>query len=439
MKVVVETSMRGHKAAIFQNQPVHDFHNNLQAVLKEVFPDSQLQNLFAKPFSEGAKIAEASKLQWLVNSSDKPVSLLSAPEETKISAAKYLQEALANLRTYSEQRSGASGTQKQYANFLASIPLSPSLENIFVVDAMPVIVFWGFAPDASYSSKFKGWEQLSQNLELLLTNQLPPPAVLPPVAIPEPESAQPEQNSAATETINGSQKPNKKESGGCAKKIVLLLLILLLLLLLFKSCQPPQKSQVVLVGTESTEMQERSIKSKILVNLNWNLAKLDAKSDKKPTREIDLDLGCLIEMKSGKLGCIQALSGPENRGAFSTEPYILYRGDDRSGKRLEGEILEINGNHFASFKRILIFALIYRGADNWNDIDAVLTMDYGIDRLKVPLSSISSTDSIFAVALIENVGNTLKVTSINKCFQGHQALDNAFKWGISWSSGSKDD
>mgnify|MGYP000932435600 CR=1 FL=1 len=437
MKVVIETSMRGHKAAIFQNQPVHEFHNNLQAVLKEVFPEKQLQNLFAKPFSEGARIAEASKLQWLVNSSDKPVSLLSAPEETKISAAKCLQEALANLKTYSEQRAGASGTQKQYANFLSSIPLSPSLDNVFVVDEMPVIVFWGFAPDTSYSSKFMGWDQLNQNLELLLTNQLPTPAVLPPVAIPEPARA--EQNSTETETINDSEKPNKKESGGCAKKIVLLLLILLPLLLLFKSCQPPQKSQVVLVGTQSTEMQERSIKSKILVNLNWNLAKLDAKTEKKPTREIDLDLGCLIEMKDGELGCIQALSGPERRGAFNTEPYILYRGDDRSGKRLEGEILEINGNHFASFKRILIFALIYRGADNWNEVDAVLTMDYGIDRLKVPLSSISSTDSIFAVALIENVGNTLKVTSINKCFQGHQALDNAFKWGISWGRASKDD
>ena len=78
----------------------------------------------------------------------------------------------------------------------------------------------------------------------------------------------------------------------------------------------------------------------ILVNLNWN-----AKPPKKGffanllsgSSAIDLDLGCLFELKDGSKGAVQALGNAF--GALNRPPFIALDGDDRTGAAVAGEQL----------------------------------------------------------------------------------------------------
>ena len=79
--------------------------------------------------------------------------------------------------------------------------------------------------------------------------------------------------------------------------------------------------------------QEKTGLGEILVNLNWN-----SKPAKKGflgslfgggSKPIDLDLGCLYELKNGRKGTVQALGNAF--GSLQQEPYIALDGDDRTG------------------------------------------------------------------------------------------------------------
>lgn len=100
----------------------------------------------------------------------------------------------------------------------------------------------------------------------------------------------------------------------------------------------------------------------ILVNLNWNTkpAKRGFFSSLMGAKGgVDLDLGCLFELKNGKKGAVQALGNAF--GSLQREPYIALDGDDRTGAVTTGENLRINGNRIAEIKRILVYNLHLRG------------------------------------------------------------------------------
>ena len=89
--------------------------------------------------------------------------------------------------------------------------------------------------------------------------------------------------------------------------------------------------------------QEKKGLGEILVNLNWN-----NKPAKKGflgslfgggSKPIDLDLGCLYELKNGRKGTVQALGNAF--GSLQQEPYIALDGDDRTGAVATGENLRI--------------------------------------------------------------------------------------------------
>lgn len=177
----------------------------------------------------------------------------------------------------------------------------------------------------------------------------------------------------------------------------------------------------------------------ILVNLNWNatpvkkgfLASLLAKPG------IDLDLGCLYELKDGKKGTVQALG--KAFGALDRPPYIMLDGDDRTGNVATGENLRINGNEIAKIKRVLVYTFIYEGIANWQQADATVTIRYpGAEDLIVKMDSYNSTDGMCGLALFENVNDeTFSVEKIVQFYSGHQALDKAFGWGLRWVAGRK--
>ncbi|RKI69735.1 Tellurium resistance [bacterium 1xD42-67] len=178
----------------------------------------------------------------------------------------------------------------------------------------------------------------------------------------------------------------------------------------------------------------------ILVNLNWN-----TKPAKKGlfgmfgggSQGIDLDLGCLFELKDGRKGVVQALGNAF--GSLHQPPYIALDGDDRTGAVTTGENLRIDGDQISFFKRILVYTFIYEGAANWQQADATVTIKYpGAEDLIVKMDSYNSNDVMCGLVLLENVNDeTFSVEKIVQFYPGHPQLDAAFHWGLQWRAGRK--
>lgn len=177
----------------------------------------------------------------------------------------------------------------------------------------------------------------------------------------------------------------------------------------------------------------------ILVNLNWN-AKPVSKgllSSLFSGSGIDLDLGCLFELKDGSKGTVQALGNAF--GSLNQPPYISLDGDDRTGAAAAGENLRINGNQISRIKRVLVYTFIYEGVANWQQADATVTIKYpGAEDLIVKMDSFNSSQKMCGLALFENVNDeTFSVEKIVQFYPGHEALDRAFGWGLRWKAGRK--
>lgn len=178
----------------------------------------------------------------------------------------------------------------------------------------------------------------------------------------------------------------------------------------------------------------------ILVNLNWN-----AKPPKKGflgglfsgSSAIDLDLGCLFELKDGRKGAVQALGNAF--GSLNHPPYVALDGDDRTGAAANGENLRINGNQIAEIQRILVYTFIYEGVANWKQADGVVTIKYpGAEDLVIHMDDYNSTNRMCGLALLENVNDeTFSVEKIVQFYPGHPELDRAFGWGMRWTPGRK--
>lgn len=180
----------------------------------------------------------------------------------------------------------------------------------------------------------------------------------------------------------------------------------------------------------------------ILVNLNWN-QQSGAKSGGffasllNKSNNVDLDLGCLYEMKNGDKGCVQALG--KSFGSLNQLPYVQLDADDRTGAVTGGENLRINGNKISEIKRILVYAFIYEGVANWSQADAVVTLNYPAGpSIEVKMDEHRNGKIMCAIAMIENVNNeTFKVERLVEYFSGHQDMDRAYGWGMRWSGARK--
>jgi tellurite resistance protein TerA len=196
---------------------------------------------------------------------------------------------------------------------------------------------------------------------------------------------------------------------------------------------------------------------RIHVNLNWNqtgasappppaktgfLARLTGAGGSRGRGGIDLDLGCMFEMASGRPGLVQALGNAW--GNFDQAPYIKLEGDDRTGAVSGGENLWINGDRFDDIKRALIFAFIYDGVPNWAATDGVVTIEVPNQApIEVRLDQ-GGNQMMCAVAMIENHGGNLQVTKMVDYFQqegrtsAHELMDQKFGFGLRWKTGTKD-
>lgn len=178
----------------------------------------------------------------------------------------------------------------------------------------------------------------------------------------------------------------------------------------------------------------------ILVNLNWNstpkkqglLSSLFGGGE-----GIDLDLGCLYELKDGRKGAVQALGNAF--GSLNNPPFISLDGDDRTGAAAAGENLRINGDRLSDIKRVLVYTFIYEGVANWKQADATVTIKYpGAEDIVVKMDTFNSSNIMCGLVLFENQNDqTFSVEKIVQFYQGHRELDKAFNWGMQWKAGRK--
>ena len=178
----------------------------------------------------------------------------------------------------------------------------------------------------------------------------------------------------------------------------------------------------------------------IVVNLNWHQGSGGGKGffgRITGGRKVDLDLGCLFKLRDGRGGAVQALGN--TFGSLQQPPYIQLMGDDRSGASAAGEFLHINGQHWNDLDRVVLFAMIYEGAPNWSETDAVVTLQApGQPTLEIRLDSHRNDQRMCALAMLENQGGNLKVTKLVEYFRDHRDLDQAYGFGLRWVAGSKD-
>lgn len=172
----------------------------------------------------------------------------------------------------------------------------------------------------------------------------------------------------------------------------------------------------------------------ILINLNWYQKK---SSGWFGSKSIDLDLGCLFELKNGIKGSVQALG--ESFGSLNRPPYISLDGDDRTGSIATGENLRINGHYLSEISRIVIFAFIYEGITNWSEADAIVTIkQQGGPEIEVRLDEHNNNKGMCAIAMIRNQNDeTFSVERLVEYFSGHQELDQYYHWNLRWEAGSK--
>lgn len=201
--------------------------------------------------------------------------------------------------------------------------------------------------------------------------------------------------------------------------------------------EPPKK--VILKKGEKVSLRKKGkTLGEVLINLNWSQPKPRMGLFGPRNNAIDLDLGCLYELKDGRKGCVQALGNVF--GSFDAAPYVALDGDDRTGASVSGENLRVNGNHIREIKRILVYTFIYDGVANWREADGVVTVQCpGSQEIVVRMDEYGSSLGMCAIALLENDGDeTFSVKKLIEFYRGHSQMDAAFHWGLRWVAGRKD-
>jgi len=194
--------------------------------------------------------------------------------------------------------------------------------------------------------------------------------------------------------------------------------------------------------TISLEKKSSSF-GQIRVNLNWNQGSgskkrgiLGALTGGGSDGRIDLDLGCMFELKNGQKGVIQALG--KRFGSLSEPPYIKLDGDDRTGSANSGENLQINGKFWSEVERIMVFAFIYEGVPNWSQTDGVVRiMSPDQPEIEIRMDAGGSNQGFCVIAMLENHNDALHISKEVNYFSGHAKADEQYNFGFSWKAGSK--
>lgn len=146
------------------------------------------------------------------------------------------------------------------------------------------------------------------------------------------------------------------------------------------------------------------------INLNWTVAQTGGGGlfGRKRAKTLDLDLCCFFELADGRIGSVRALD--RSFGALDRPPFIRLDQDDRTGGSRTGENLDINLDHTAQFRRILVFASLYEGANNFQGVQSTATL-YPLNSppIEMIISGCHDNSRDVILAHIENLNGELIV------------------------------
>jgi tellurite resistance protein TerA len=195
----------------------------------------------------------------------------------------------------------------------------------------------------------------------------------------------------------------------------------------------------------------------ILIQLNWDKKGKDQKSTgfwgnlKKTitgSSDIDLDLGCFYEMRSGVKSVIDGVQFAHGKGGqrdqstrqgrFTGQPWIWHSGDERSGNG-DGENMFLNPKGLGDIKRIIVYCFIYEGVARWDETNAIATIKVpGNPEIVVEMGKQKSDLNMCALAELQIFGNdSIGVSKLVTFHDGHSSCDKAYSWGMQWTAGGK--
>ncbi|MBL1075491.1 TerD domain-containing protein [Nocardia sp. 2] len=157
---------------------------------------------------------------------------------------------------------------------------------------------------------------------------------------------------------------------------------------------------------------------------------------------LDLDLCCFWELTDGSKGCISPL---DSMGNLHRAPFIELDQDDRSGASAAGENLSINLDFTQQFRRILVFASLYEGAEDFRNVHATATLyPRNSPPIEMQVSGCVDDSREMVLALIENINGELVVRREGVFVrppQGHRfwgklAVDQTYRWELKWGTSS---
>jgi uncharacterized protein involved in tellurium resistance len=151
---------------------------------------------------------------------------------------------------------------------------------------------------------------------------------------------------------------------------------------------------------------------------------------------VDLDIGCLYELKDGTKGVVQPLGS--FFGDLNAPPYVKLSGDDRFGAP-SGETIFVNLDHRDAIKRLLFFVYIYDQTPAFDRTHATMTLyPSNGPRIEIELDERAPQARSCAVFMLENVKDELVVRREVRFVYGFQAeLDRLYGWGLQWGRGFK--
>lgn len=153
---------------------------------------------------------------------------------------------------------------------------------------------------------------------------------------------------------------------------------------------------------------------------------------------VDLDLGCLYELKNGKRGCIQAFG--ELFGDLEQAPFIALSGDERTGdSEGDDEVLSVNGGKWPEINKLLVYAYIYDGPTCWSEIAPDLTLHVMEEEpdIHITIDAKLQDMNLCAMVMIENKKDGIAITNMSEYFPSHPAMDRAYGFGLKWEDGEK--
>ncbi|MET9605903.1 TerD family protein [Streptomyces sp. NPDC006512] len=214
--------------------------------------------------------------------------------------------------------------------------------------------------------------------------------------------------------------------------------------------QPVQLSKITLTKAAPTVSltKQGATSGGMRVNLTWSAPPpprgwMRKGKDAVRLEDVDLDLSCLWELQNGTTGIVHPINN--QFGSFDQPPYVRLDQDDRTGASESGENLMINLDHAAEIKRLLVFVVIYSGANSFAGLHGVATLYPPVGPpIEMRLDECTVPSQVAAIALIENVNGELIVRREAKYILlppgmfKQQAADVEYGWGMSWSAASKD-